>query len=478
MRTGWGGRDDKYPAGFRKWCSDNGDKIAAAEMEEKLLYFVEHNKQAVRKAIKAISGKGIVKINQATFLTRTAKALFKSLMLRIRINYLLLYIFLGFMSLKCLAVCKTIAIFALVMEEIQSLTSGCAIHPGVALKKELRERGITQKSFATRIGILPPNLSEIVRGRRNISKQLAKKIATALDMSSVYWENLQAKYDYQAKTTVLQSAEEIAANMVLYEYDDIYDMRAIFKIIGFGGKTAIEKLKFCKSVLRFASPAKQRQTIAGRFHRSGKTGLDIRRIVTWAVLAEYEAAQRQPPTRIFDKDSIGQMTSALSVIFHDNRNTINRVDRTLSEYGIKFCIVPRLEKASIDGYSFYDGNVPVIVVTRRFDRIDNLAFAVLHEVGHLALHLMPGERKINLGRDEDEIVSREESEANRFAANALIPEQSWKRQPLVQINPHSIQAAYTKWAKDLGLNKWIVLGRLSYETGMYMFKSDETRNIK
>ena len=28
-----------------------------------------------------------------------------------------------------------------------------------------------------------------------------------------------------------------------------------------------------------------------------------------------------------------------------------------------------------------------------------------------------------------------------------------------------------------GLNKWIVLGRISYETGMYKFRSDESRRI-
>lgn len=377
-----------------------------------------------------------------------------------------------------MAVWKIISTFVPVMETIRTISAGCVLHPGVALKKELRERGITQKCFADRIGMPPPHLSEIVRGKRNISTPLAKRIATELDMAPAYWEELQAKYDYLSKTAGRQSEEERAAALTLSEYDDIYNMQAIFKSIGFIGKTDSERLEFCKSALHFDAPALQRQAVAGRFHRSGKTGLDIKMIATWAVLAEYEAAHRQQPQGAFDKSSIEQLSSELASIFHDNHNTINRVDRALSLHGIKFCIVPRLEKASIDGYSFYDGQVPVIVITRRYDRIDNLAFAVMHEVGHLALHLMPGERKINIGRDEDGNTTREEEEANRFAATTLIPEQCWEHQPVVPINPRSIQVAYTKWAKNNGLNKWIVLGRLSHETGIYMFKSDETRNIR
>ena len=64
-----------------------------------------------------------------------------------------------------------------------------------------------------------------------------------------------------------------------------------------------------------------------------------------------------------------------------------------------------------------------------------------------------------------------------FAANALIPNEEWKNAPKVRVNPALIQRKYTQWANEKGLNKWIVLGRISYETGMYKFRSDESRRI-
>ena len=141
--------------------------------------------------------------------------------------------------------------------------------------------------------------------------------------------------------------------------------------------------------------------------------------------------------------------------------------------GIAFCIEEKVDKASVDGYSFIEDGTPHIILTRRYDRIDNFAFALMHEVGHIYLHYLDGSRsdcKLSIPDYDNE--SAEEKEAN-----ALIPNEEWKNAPRVRVNPAMIQRKYTQWAIEKGLNKWIVLGRISYETGMYKFRSDESRRI-
>jgi HTH-type transcriptional regulator/antitoxin HigA len=222
-------------------------------------------------------------------------------------------------------------------------------------------------------------------------------------------------------------------------------------------------------------PTQQRQSY-GRFHKSGKTGLDNRMIATWTILAQYEAGKLPAPTTKYDKTLLDKLSGELSLIFHENSNTENRVSRKLSEYGIKFCIVPKVERASIDGYSFVSNGIPSIVITRRYNRIDNLAFAVLHEIGHLKLHGNNGCGRVSVA-DADEQSTKEEREANEYAANILIPEDTWLNAPKVRMNPRIIQSEYSAWANRQGMNKWIVLGRVSHETGMYMFNSDKSRDI-
>lgn len=364
------------------------------------------------------------------------------------------------------------------MAKKRSLDVNDIVHPGFILGMEIKARGLTQKRFAEMVAIQQSHLSEIIKGKRNITEQLAEKLEQCLKIPSDHWNRLQAEYGYKVKTTSAKNIAERDAERELTEYSEIYDMRLIFKYTGLSSNLFSERLDFCKTKLHFGTPTAQRRQVQGCFHRSEKTGLDTRMIATWAVLAKFEAARRPIPEGTFAKEQMDNLADELRVIFHENQNTMNRVERALSNYGIIFCVVPKVDRASIDSYSFFIEKNPAIVVTKRYNRIDNLAFAVLHEIGHLKLHSTEDDNgNINLAYAEEELITKEEIEANEYAANALIPKCNWDSVPKVLPNPRYIQKEYSKWAQEHQLNKWIVLGRLSHETGIYMFKSDRSREI-
>ncbi|MCF0190023.1 MAG: helix-turn-helix domain-containing protein [Marinilabiliaceae bacterium] len=351
------------------------------------------------------------------------------------------------------------------------------VHPGFIIKMELRARGIKQKDFAERIAIQQSHLSEILKGNRNISDQMAETIADVLGIPAAHIIQLQATFNYKKKSAQIKDIAEHNAEMELREYNEIYDMRVIFRHLGIMCQSSSEKLQFCKSYLRFTSPTEQAHRAYGYFRKSEKTGLDNRMISTWSLLAQYEAEKQPTPMAKYDKTRLDQLSNELSEIFNDNYNTINRVARKFSDYGIKFCIVPKVERASIDGYSFIFNGQPSIVITKRYNRIDNMAFAVLHEVGHLKMHIEGDGERVTI-IDDDELNTKEEREANNYASQVLLPDSIWQDAPEVLMIPHLIQQKYSAWAKKKGLNKWIVLGRISHDTGMYMFKSDKSREIQ
>lgn len=80
-----------------------------------------------------------------------------------------------------------------------------ATHPGTILGKELQARGITQKEFARAIGMPAPNLSELIKGKRNITPAVAIKLEDTLGIPYQNWMNLQNRYHY-----VLLRKEEAA----------------------------------------------------------------------------------------------------------------------------------------------------------------------------------------------------------------------------------------------------------------------------
>lgn len=354
-------------------------------------------------------------------------------------------------------------------------TPWMATHPGTILKYELEDRNLTQKEFAILIGMQKSHVSEIITGKRPITMTIAEKIECKLGISAVTLVNMQKQYEYDTNIINQKEIEEQKAINILKLYNEIFDINSFFKRCAIHMDTAIEKLNHLRGVCNLPKPAELKLEVDGMFKKSAKTGLDARMLMTWKILAEKKALSENA-TGKFDRKDEGKVVEELKKILHKNQNTEKLVKETLSKYGIVFCIEEKIEKASIDGYSYIENETPYIILTKRYDRIDNFAFAIMHEIGHIYLHYTEGV-KSKLSIENYDNDSSEEKAANNYAANALIPNQEWKNAPKVRVNPITIQREYTNWALNKGMNKWIVLGRISHETGMYKFKSDDSRKI-
>lgn len=80
-----------------------------------------------------------------------------------------------------------------------------AVHPGEILLEELKERGITQKAFASLIGVQASHLSEFIRGRRNMNEEWAMRFERALGIPFQTWMSLHAGYVYDAKAVAART---------------------------------------------------------------------------------------------------------------------------------------------------------------------------------------------------------------------------------------------------------------------------------
>lgn len=362
------------------------------------------------------------------------------------------------------------------MEERNERTVHCmAVPPGLLIKEELAERGISQKSFAEMLGVQPSHLNEILKGKRSLAP-IASKIEDVLHLSARTLIKMQASYEYDKKAIEERGIKEIEAKNELENYNKSIDIKTLISRLNIDSwKGAIFTLESLKQLLQLPCAARMQMNTYGTFFRkSEKTGVDERMIATWVLLARYEASQRSA-TGVFDKKDADCLKDKLVSIFNENKNVVVRTERVMSEYGIKFCVVPKVQKASVNGYCFLDKGVPAIVLTKRYDQIDHFAFDTMHELGHVLLHLDNDHfEMINI--DEQENTSKEK-EADRFASSTIIPDSLWSTAPAVKMNAFAIQKSYTEWAKQSGLHKWIVLGRVAHETGMHKFKGDDTRRI-
>ena len=92
----------------------------------------------------------------------------------------------------------------------------------------------------------------------------------------------------------------------------------------------------------------------------------------------------------------------------------------LENDGVKFLVFAHLQKTYIDGASFIDQNGPVIVYTKRYDRMDNFWFTLAHEIAHILHHekYLKDKKVIidNLANLKNEKI---EKEANEIAGKWL-----------------------------------------------------------
>jgi len=140
--------------------------------------------------------------------------------------------------------------------------------------------------------------------------------------------------------------------------------------------------------------------------------------------------------------------------------------RLLKKSGVAVVILHYLPRTHLDGAAMLrrDG-YPVIALTLRHDRLDNFWFTMAHELAHVVLHIANGDQSVFLddleaGRGK----GAKEREADRFAAELLIPEADWK-------TSGASQTPTTSNIRDLAVRRHvhpaIVAGRIRYERKNY-----------
>ena len=69
------------------------------------------------------------------------------------------------------------------------------VHPGVILKDELAELGISPTEFACQVDVHPDRVSRIIAGKRPITGDTALRFGHWFGVAPQFWLNLQAQFN-------------------------------------------------------------------------------------------------------------------------------------------------------------------------------------------------------------------------------------------------------------------------------------------
>ncbi|RYD78350.1 MAG: addiction module antidote protein, HigA family [Sphingobacteriales bacterium] len=351
----------------------------------------------------------------------------------------------------------------------KNLTPAMAIHPGEHLLDELVARNIKPSDFAKLLGMNKSQLSEIINGKRGINAEFAILLEKTLDIDASFWLNLQKNYELDLARIKQRDRERLEAielwKMIKDEVAASY-LKKMNLLIGDPIKD-IPVIKEVYSISNFDQLASinANQNYA-RFRKSDKLKVDKVNVIGWVKLVEHRA--KEQIVAPFNHNSKNDLIKRINTILSENKDVLNKVQKALNEEGIKIVYQEKAEKAPIDGVSFWSEGNPAVGMSLRHKRIDNFAFTLFHELGHIYQHLINNNEVefIDLVKDDESYKqTKEEREADEFASRFLIPEDEWDG--FFISNSNYSDAEILDFSAKANVNPAIVRGRICYLTKKY-----------
>ena len=363
----------------------------------------------------------------------------------------------------------------------KEITPAQATHPGVLIKDEIDATpSLTQKQLAKELDVKPSFLNEIIKGKRPLTADLAVQLEAALGISAEYWIRFQLQYEIdlaRRKERNIEKVENIKEWNKIKEYVPVQH----FSKQNYLSDSLIEDISTIKKIYNVEDTdeiatefACFKEVRASYYRKSEKLKIDDKNIFAWSTLAHYEA--KMQPIGSFSFDAIDAIIIKLNQLFFENIDTLQRVKSTLNEFGVKFVLIEKLEKTPVDGLTFWSDQNPAIALTLRHKRIDNFAFTIMHEVGHIDLHLRKDKEYQFLDLAKNTSIGEHEDEANHYAQEKLISKDVWQN----IVNNYSLldDDKIIALGDELKINPAIILGRLCFEKNNYARKTSISKELK
>ncbi len=344
---------------------------------------------------------------------------------------------------------------------VERRTPAVLVPPGRILRRELEERGWTQKDLAAVIGRPEQTISAIIRGTKQITPETAIALGRALGTSAQLWMNLESNYRL-GKASHDAQADEIERRRHVYELVPVRELvrRGWIREVGSIDDLESEVCSFLGIENIGESPV-----LAASFRGTEGKSADSPSCLAW--LKRVESLCRSRKLAPYSKERLqSEGISSLQQLTADVSG-ISAVSKTLARFGIAFACVPHLPKTYLDGAAFHlPSGAPVVALTLRHDRIDAFWFTLFHEVSHIVF----GHGRAFLDRmSATDDSTKEESTANRRAASWLISQVPYARYVAAH-RPYFSEKSIRDFAGTIGRHPGLVLGRLQRD-GLVPYKN-------
>ncbi len=341
--------------------------------------------------------------------------------------------------------------------------------PGDSLSELIETLGMSQVELAKRMGRPTKTINEIIKGIARVTSETALQLERVLGTPASFWNQREAHYQEflarQAETEALEKQKEWLKKVPVRQ---LIKHKWIVEI-----KDKVEQSRLLLNFFGVASPeqwdAKCRDMFVA-YRRASVLTEHVGAVAAWLRQGELTAQhiQCQPYSKEVFRSNLQEIRK---LTLTNPEHYSDELRALCAEAGVAIAIVPDLPGTGICGATrWLNPHKALIQLGLRYKTDDQFWFTFFHEAGHVLLHakshIFLEDHKIS--KDEDE------EEANRFAANQLIPEKEYDLfLKSLTITEQKVRA----FAQQIGIAPSIVVGRLQHDKliGFNQFYQLKTR---
>ena len=324
-----------------------------------------------------------------------------------------------------------------------------AIPPGETLRDQLAEMNVSQAELAARAGLSTKHVNQIMHGNAPITLETAIILDRITGIPASVWNRREADYReglMRAKPRVLTADDEKwLSSLPIPELQKrgrlpkerdrgrLFD--AVLTFFGVADREAYERV--------------WRAPVAS-FRRSHAFASHPGSVVSWLRIAQVDAQQARAET--YSAALFRKALQQIRAITADG--DANNIVGLCASAGVIVVFVPQVKGCRMSGAAWWTSpSRAVIALTDRYKKDDYFWFTFFHEAAHILLHSKK-ETYVDDGTDDDTL----EDEANRFAANLLIPLEYEAR-----LRSLTTDDDVRALANEIGISPGIVVGRLQHD---------------
>ena len=328
-------------------------------------------------------------------------------------------------------------------------------HPGETLLDLLEEKGMSQVQLAERSGRPKKTINEIIKGKVGITAETAIQLERVLGAPANFWITRQAQYDEAMAR--LNARKKLSSQLEWLDRIPVKEMVKAGWISNY--KDSTDTLNAVLTFFGINTPDQWERVWLnpiGAYRQSAVFKKSPEANSVWLRKGEIEAEKI-----ICQKYNMASFRQTLQTIKTFTLRTPEEFESQVVEIcanaGVAVVFVPPIKGVPVYGVTrWVSPEKALIQLSLRGKYEDIFWFTFFHEAGHILKH---GKKEVFV--ESKGFTSEKETEADKFAANFLVPLSKWKQ--FVNSGDYHKKESVQAFAKGLGLSPAIVVGRLHHE---------------